>query len=129
MWDKFCEENNLDKDACQKWFQSQHTLLGKVTHMKSGQGEPQLIERQKWTRGIFAFLRDHTVCHLTTKSEFRTPKGSASQASAAAGSSSRRRLCRWNRCRILLVQSQLVTPETSRTWIHIRLLPDCMLSV
>ena len=24
VWDKFCEENNLDKDACQKWFQSQH---------------------------------------------------------------------------------------------------------
>ena len=28
--------------------------------------------------------------HLTAKSEFRAPKGSASQASAAAGSSSRR---------------------------------------
>ena len=22
VWPKFCEENNLDKDACQKWFQS-----------------------------------------------------------------------------------------------------------
>ena len=22
VWDKFCE-NNLDKDACQRWFQSQ----------------------------------------------------------------------------------------------------------
>ena len=30
------------------------------------------------------------MCHLTAKSEFRAPKGSASQASAAAGSSSRR---------------------------------------
>ena len=38
VWDKFCEENNLNKDACQKWFQSQRTLFGKVTHMKSGQG-------------------------------------------------------------------------------------------
>ena len=28
VWAKFCEENNLDKDACQKWFQSQHTLFG-----------------------------------------------------------------------------------------------------
>ena len=35
--DKFCEENNLNKDACQKWFQSQRTLFWKVTHMKSGQ--------------------------------------------------------------------------------------------
>ena len=47
VWDMFCEENNLDKDACQRWFQSQHTLFGKVTHMKLGQGEPQLTERQK----------------------------------------------------------------------------------
>ena len=26
VWDKFCEENYIDKNACQKWFQSQHTL-------------------------------------------------------------------------------------------------------
>ena len=45
VWAKFCEENNLDKDACQRWFQSQCTLFGKVTHMKSGQGEPKLTER------------------------------------------------------------------------------------
>ena len=90
MWNKFCEENNLDKDACQRWFQSQHTLFEKVTHMKSGQGEPQLTERQKWTRDNFDFLRDHIMRHLTVKSELRAPRGSASQASAAAGSSSRR---------------------------------------
>ena len=29
------------------------------------------------------------MCHLTAKSEFKAPKGSASKASAAAGSSSR----------------------------------------
>ena len=90
VWDKFCEENNLNKDACQKWFQSQCILFGKVTHMKSSQGEPLLAERQKWTRDNFDFLRDHSVHHLTAKSEFRAPKGSASQASAAEGSSSRR---------------------------------------
>ena len=38
VWAKFCEENNLDIDVCQKWFQSQHTLFGKVTHMKSHTG-------------------------------------------------------------------------------------------
>ena len=48
-----------------------------------------MTERQKWTRDNFDFLRDHIVRHLTAKSEFRAPKGSASQASAAAGSSSR----------------------------------------
>ena len=30
VWGQFCEQNNLDKDACQRWFQSQHTLFGKV---------------------------------------------------------------------------------------------------
>ena len=47
MWDKFCEENYMDKDACQRWLQSQRTLFRRVTHMKSGQGEPQLTERQQ----------------------------------------------------------------------------------
>ena len=90
VWDKFCEENSLNKDACQKWFQSQRTLYGQVTHMKSCQGEPVLTERQKSTRDNFDFLRDHIMRHFTAKSESRAPKGSASQASAAAGSSSRR---------------------------------------
>ena len=49
-------------------------------------GESLLTERQKWTRDNFDFLRDHIMRHLTAKSEFRAPKGSASQASAAAGS-------------------------------------------
>ena len=89
VWDKFCEENNFDKDACQRWFQSQCTLFGKVNHMKSSQGEPQLTERQKWTRDNFDFFMDHIVRHLTAKSEFGAPKRSASQASAAAGSSSK----------------------------------------
>ena len=86
VWDKFCEENYMPaKDG----FRASHTLFRKVTHMKSGQGEPQLTERQKWTRDNIDFLRDHIVCHLTAKSEFRAPRESASQASAAAGSASR----------------------------------------
>ena len=90
VWDKFCEENNLEKDACQKWFQSQHTLFGKVTQMKQVMGGPQLTERQKWTRDNFDFLMDYIMRNLKGKSEFRAPKGSASQACAAAGSASRR---------------------------------------
>ena len=120
-WDKFCEEDNLDKDACQKWFQSQHTLFRKITHMKCGQGEPQLTERQKWTRDNFDIMH-----HLTAKSEFRAPKGSASQASATVASSSRRETVHMEPFQDTC---QLVTPQTSRTWIHIRLLPNRMLSV
>ena len=65
MWAKFCKENNLDKDAWQKWFQSQRRLFRKVTYIKSDQGEPVLTERQKWTRDNFDFLRDHIMCHHT----------------------------------------------------------------
>ena len=90
VWDQFCEQNNFDKDACQRWFQSQRTLFGKVTHMKSVQREPQLTERQKWTRDNFDFLMDHIMRHLKGQREFRSPRGSASQASAAADSASRR---------------------------------------
>ena len=122
VWAKFCE-NNLNKDACQKWFQSQHTLFGKVTHIKSGQGEPVLTERQKWTRDNFDFLGDHIECHLTAKSEFRALKGSVSQASTAAGSSSKRMEPFQDTSR---PESTL---QTSRTWIHIRLRPNPMLSV
>ena len=82
VWDKFCEKNNLDKDACQRWFQSQRTLFGKVTHMKLGQGEPQLIGRNG--PETIDFLRDNIMHHLTAKSEFRAPRGSASQASGSA---------------------------------------------
>ena len=70
VWDKFCEETNLDKDACQQCFQSQRTLFGKVTHMKSVLGEPQLTERQKWTRHNFHFLThssDKTIMYIVIK--------------------------------------------------------------
>ena len=130
VWDQFCEENNLDKDACQRWFQSQRTLFSKVTHMKSVLGKPQLTERQKWTRDNFDILRDHIMRHLKGKSEFRAPEGSASQASAAERAQHPDgRLCTWNRSRILLVQNPLVTQQICRTLIHISLLLDRVASV
>ena len=38
MCDKFCEEDNINNDACQRWFQSQRKLFRKVTQMKSARG-------------------------------------------------------------------------------------------
>ena len=89
VWEKFCEGTIWIKMPAKSGSRASAHIFGKVTHMKSGQGEPVLTERQKWTRDNFDFLRDHNVHHLTAKSEFRAPKGSASQASAAAGSPSR----------------------------------------
>ena len=124
VWDKFCNENNLNKDAGQMWFQREGTLFGKVTHMKFGHGEPVLTERQKWTKDNFDFLSDHIMRHLTAKSEFRAPKGSASQASAAAGSSSIRQTVHSE----LFQDASQDTLQTSRTWKHICLLPSHVLS-
>ena len=67
VWDKFCNENNLNKDVCQMWFQREGTLFGKVTHMKFSHGEPVLTERQKWTKNNFDFFSDHIMRHLTAK--------------------------------------------------------------
>ena len=104
VWDKFCEDNNLNKDACQKWLQSQCTLFGKVTHMKLVLRGPQLTEWQKWTRDNFHFLRGHIVRHLKGKSEFRASKGFPSQCSSGL-SIQKGDSAQWNRSRILLVQN------------------------
>ena len=112
VWDKFCEENNLDKDACQRWFQSQCTLFGKVTHMKLGQGKPQLTEWQKWTKDNFDFLRT-TLCAILQQKVNSGPPGCLllkpmkQRVHHPDG-----RLCTWNHSRILLVQSPIVTHLT-----------------
>ena len=68
--------------------------------MKSVLGGPQLAEMDN-----FHFLRGHIVRHLKGKSEFRASKGSASQASAAADSASRRETV--NRALQILTSNQL----------------------
>ena len=43
VWDKFCE-NNLDKDASQRWFQSTvHTLRKGHSHEVRGRNGPETI--------------------------------------------------------------------------------------
>ena len=125
---KFCEENNLDKDACQKWFQGQRTLFGKITHMKSSQGEPLLTESQKWTRDNFTSSGTTSCAILQQKVNSGLPRGLLLKPVQQQARHPDGRLCTWNHSRIL-VTPQLVTPQTSCTWVHIRLLPDRMLSV
>ena len=45
----------MDKSACKRWFKSQRTMYGKVTHMKSGQGAPHFTDRQKWLKRNLGF--------------------------------------------------------------------------
>ena len=110
-----------------------HTLRKGHLHEVRG---PQLTEPQKWTRDIFYLLRDHIVCHLKGKSEFRTSKGSASQASAAASSASRRETVHMepfedtfhpeftydgSRTIRMSINKHRCDPANVHTWINIRL--------
>ena len=38
LWDKSCSENKMDQTACKRWFHSQRTMYGKITHIKLGHG-------------------------------------------------------------------------------------------
>ena len=128
VWDKFCE-NNLHKDACQRWFQSQHILFEKVTDMKPGQVEALLTDRQKWTRDN-SYSSGTTSCAiLQQKVNSGLPRGLLLKPVQQRAHHPDGRLCTQNRSRILLFQSQLMTHETSRTWKHIHLLLDRVLSV
>ena len=77
MSDKFCEEKySVHGQRCLPKMVSEpaHTIWKGHSH-EVGPGEPQLTEKQKWTRDNFDFLRDHIVRHLTAKSEFMIPRG------------------------------------------------------
>ena len=63
-------ENNMEKAACKRWFQSQMTLYGKNTHMTSGQGAPYLTDRQNWLKKNFGCLHTHIHHHYLSKSSF-----------------------------------------------------------
>ena len=49
----------MKMNACQRWFQSHRGTPG----VPEPQREPQLTERQKWTRDNFDFLRT-TLCAI-----------------------------------------------------------------
>ena len=135
VWDHFCEE----KDACQRLFQSQHTLFGMdacqrwfhqrtlfriVTHIKLVLVEQQLTERQKWTRYNFDFLRDDIVRHLKEKVNSWLQRGQLPKTEQQRAQHPEGRLCTWNCSGILLAQNPLVNEQTCCTWIHIRLILD-----
>ena len=109
VWAKFCEDKNLDKDACQRWFQSQHTLFGKVTHMKSGQGKPQLTESRNRPETILSSSGTTSCAILQQKVNSGLPRGLLLKPVQQRAHHPDGRLCTWNRSRILLVQRQLVT--------------------
>ena len=109
VWPKFCEENNLNKDACQKWFQSQRTFFGKVTHMKSGQEGTSADRGRNEPETILTSSGTTSCAILQQKVNSGLPRGLLLKAVQQRAHHPVGRLCTWNRSRILPVQSQLVT--------------------
>ena len=50
---------NLSVNTVKKWFETQDTRYGKLTHMKSGQAAVKSTERQTWLRDSFSSLQGH----------------------------------------------------------------------
>ena len=69
--------SSFQKFICQhlnKWFETQHTRYGKLTHLNSGQAVVESTERQTWLQDSFSFLRGHIRRQGVSKSStFMSP--------------------------------------------------------
>ena len=61
----------MDK-ACKRWCQSKRTMYGKITHMKSGQGAPHLMDRQNWHNKNFEILNTPIIHQHSSKSALKS---------------------------------------------------------
>ena len=59
LWERLAASRNLSVNSVKKWFETQRTRYGKLTHTKSGQAAVKSTERQTWLRHSFCFLRGH----------------------------------------------------------------------
>ena len=59
LWETVAASRNLSVNTVKKWFETQRTRYGKLTHTKSGQATVKSTERQTWLRDRFRFLRGH----------------------------------------------------------------------
>ena len=56
LLERLAASRNLSVTKVKKWFETQHTIYGKLTHTKSGQTAMKSTERQTWLRDSFSFL-------------------------------------------------------------------------
>ena len=55
-WGAASSYRNLPVRTVKKWFDTQHTRYGKLTHTKSGQAAEENTEHQTWLKDSFSFL-------------------------------------------------------------------------
>ena len=65
---------NVSVSTVKKWFETQCTRYGKLTHTKSGQAVVKSTKRQTWLRDSFSFLQGHIRRKGVSKSSmFKSP--------------------------------------------------------
>ena len=74
MWEREAVPRNIFVRTAKKWFKTQCTGYGKLTHKKSGQGAVKSTERQTWIHERFNFLQGHIRRKgLSKSSMFKSP--------------------------------------------------------
>ena len=59
LWERLAASRNLSVNTVKKWFETQHTRYGKLTHTNSGRTVVNSIKQQIWLRDSYSFLRGH----------------------------------------------------------------------
>ena len=56
LWETVAASRNLSVNTFKKWFETQCTRFGKLTHTKSEQAPVKSTERQTWLRDSLSFI-------------------------------------------------------------------------
>ena len=59
LWKRLAASRNLSVNTVKKWFKTQSTRYGKLTHTKSGQAAVKSTEKQTWIHERCSFLQGH----------------------------------------------------------------------
>ena len=91
LWVTIAATRNLPVNTVKKWFETQCTRYGKLTHTKSRQAAENRTELQTWLKDSFSFLRGHLRRKRVSKSSgFKPPlKPSAATATPSVLNTSR----------------------------------------
>ena len=75
LWEQLASTRNLPIKTVKNWFETQRTIYGKLTQMKSGQAAEKSTEHQNWLKDSFSFLQGHIRRKGVFKSSaFKSPQ-------------------------------------------------------
>ena len=90
LWEQFTFSRKLSVKVCKTWLESQRTLHGKLTQLKSGHVPKEMTECQSSIQDKFGLLRSHIRCKgLNKSSGFKSHARGASASATTAHNISR----------------------------------------